>query len=163
MQGREGKTKRANENKPSWDLRRQSRTDGKMGRIWLPWCRRSHLQAGRQAGRGSPSHPDSDESSFQRTMLTPATNLQLLIPIRQVWGENCHPGGSAGGNCAAPKGCSWLFKLFPAPPATLPEAAVSRVNLGQFKESLSGARQMMNVETITGEAPRSCLKLSSPM
>ena len=51
---------------------------------------------------------------------------------------------------AALKGSSWLFKPFPAPPAMLPEAAVSTVNLGRFKESLSGAQWMMNIETITG-------------
>lgn len=31
-------------------------------------------------------------------------------------------------------------------------AAASRVNLKQFKESFSGARRMMNVETITSKA-----------
>lgn len=67
--------------------------------------------------------------------------------------------GAPWGICAVLKGFSCLAELFfLTPPAMLPEAAVSRVNLGQFKESLSEVWRMMNVETITGVVPRSCLK-----
>lgn len=112
----------------------------------------------RQAGHGSPSHPDGSKSTvFPTRFSRPCNQPPAAHPC--LAGLGGHPGGSEGDQ-RRPKR---LFKLFPTPPAALPEAAVSRVNLGQFKESLSGARRMMNVETITGEAPWSCLKLSSPM
>lgn len=110
----------------------------------------------RQAGRGSPSHPDSKESSFQGALLNRPPRSSLP---RRFGGGDCHAGGSMGN----PRHPKRLFLAFEALPRSLPEAAVSRVNLGQFKESSSGARLMMNVEAITGEAPWSSLKLNSPM
>lgn len=103
----------------------------------------------KQAGHGSPFYPDSDKSSFQHA---------LLISCNQPPAAHPSPAGLGGGGLPSPgesvlpgKVLLGSLSLSP-PPATLPEAAASRVNLGQFKESLSGARRMMNVETITGRS-----------
>lgn len=154
MRGRGRKTKRANETKPSWNPLRQPHAGGTVGRIWVPWCWRSYLQAGRT---WQPVSSRRQRVVFPTRFSRPCNQPPAAHPC--LAGLGGHPGGSEGDQ-RCPKR---LFKLFPIPPAAFPEAAVSRVNLEQFKESLSGARRMMNVETITGEAPWSCLKLSSPM
>lgn len=68
----------------------------------------------------------------------PTTDFQLLIPVWQFWEEDCHPRGSVG-DLGHLEGSSWFFEPSLSPPAVLPEAAASGVNLQQFKESLSGS------------------------